>query len=104
MGIIIGLLRLWRKRRDRQLTPGSGAVATPQLRPEMPEIERGIDRTVGVRQHRRNRIAEKLYVDDVPRAVMAHDFEQTLVGCDMEPLRHPLLPFSRRTAPEIYKL
>jgi hypothetical protein len=60
----------------------------------MPEIQCGIDDAVGNSQHGRNRIAEKLYVGNVPDAVMAREFEQTLVGPDMEPLCHPLLPLA----------
>jgi hypothetical protein len=58
----------------------------------MAEIQCGIDNAVGNSQHGRNRIAEKLHVGNVPDAVMAREFEQTLVGPDMEPFRHPLLP------------
>src|SRR6516164_11120285 len=60
----------------------------------MAEIQRGIDGAVGNSQHSRNRIAEKLYVDNVPDAVMARELEQTLVGPDKEPLCHPLLPLA----------
>ena len=73
---------------SRQL---SAAVAAPQLGPEMAEIERGIDGAVGARQHRGKRVAEKMRVGDFPAAVMARDLEQTLVGRDIEPVRHPLL-------------
>src|SRR5580693_3737894 len=52
-------------------SPVSGAVAAPQLGAEMAEIQRGIDDALGSSQHGRNRIAEKLYVDNVPDAVMA---------------------------------
>ena len=57
----------------------------------MAEVEGGIDRAVGVCQHRGDRIAEELRVDDLPRPVAARDFEQTLAGSDMEPIDHPLL-------------
>ena len=57
----------------------------------MAEIECGIDRTVGVGQHRRDRISEKLHVGDLPDAMAARQFEETLAGCDMKPICHPLL-------------
>jgi len=66
----------------------SGGVAAPQLGPEMAEIERGIDRAVDVGQYRRDRVAEKLHVGDLPDAMAARQLEETLVGCDMEPICH----------------
>ena len=88
MGVVAGILGLGRECRHRELTPVSGGVAAPQFGSEMAEIQRGIDDAVGIGQHGRNWIAEKLYVDNVPHAVMAREFEQTFVGPDMEPLRH----------------
>src|SRR5262249_58584007 len=96
MGIVTGILGLGREYRHGQLTPVSGAVAAPQFGSEMPEIQCGIDGAVGNSQHGRNWIAEKLYVGNVPNAVMAREFEQTLVGPNMEPLCHPLLPSASR--------
>ena len=37
-----------------------------------------------------------MYVGNVPDAVMAREFEQTLVGPDIELLCHPLLPLASR--------
>src|SRR6266478_5891672 len=57
--------------------------------PDDPSCKKaGLGYTLGIGQHGRNWIAEKLYVDNVPHAVMAREFEQTFVGPDMEPLRH----------------
>jgi len=94
MGILTGILGLGRECRHGQLTPVSGAVAAPQLGSEMAKIQCGIDDAVGNSQHGRNRIAEKLYIGNVPDAVMAREFEQAFVGPDMEPLCHPLLPLA----------
>src|SRR5258708_39699462 len=91
MGIVTSVLRLGRECRYRQLLPRPAAVAAPQLGPEMAEIERGIHGAASVRQHRRNRIAEKPNLDTGPRTVMPRAFKQTLVGSNMQPLRHPLL-------------
>src|SRR6516165_2285324 len=55
-------------------------------------MDRARNTAVSNSQHGRNGIAEKLYVGNIPDAVMAREFEQTLMGSDMEPLRHPLLP------------
>jgi len=87
MGIVTGILWLGRECRHWQLTPVSGVVAAPQLRSEMAEIQCGIHTPVSNSQHGRNGIAEKLYVGNIPDAVMAREFEQTLTGSDMEPLR-----------------
>ena len=67
-----------------------GGVAAPQLGAEMAEVERGVDHAV-MRQHGRNRIAEKPHIGDLPAAVAARQFEQTLAGPDMKPIRHPSL-------------
>src|SRR6185312_2378396 len=50
VGIVLAVLRFGRKHRRRQLTPGAGAVAAPQLGAEMAEIERRVD-GVTRRQH-----------------------------------------------------
>ena len=70
----------------RAVARTSGAVAAPQLGSEMAEIERGGNRAVGLRQHRRHRIAEEMRIDDLPAAVTACDLKQTLAGADMEPV------------------
>jgi len=91
MGIlaVVGWLR-W-KPRCGQLPPIAGRIAAPQLGPEMAEIECRIEGTVGIGQHRRDRVAEKLHVDDLPDAMAAGQLEETLAGSDMEPICHPFL-------------
>src|SRR5439155_23642320 len=91
MGIVGKAFRLGGKCRHRQLTPVSVPPATPQLRPEMAEIERRVNRAVSLRQHRRDRVAEEMRVGDLPCAVAARGFKQTLVSRDMQPICHPLL-------------
>ncbi len=97
MGIALIVLGLRRKCRHRDLAPRSGTRvrtwgAAPQLCPEMAEVERCVNRIVGIGQHGRDRIAEKLRIDHLPAAAASDDFEQTLAGRDMEPIRHSLLP------------
>ncbi len=85
MGIVRTLRRLGRKHRDGNLAPRR-AVTPPELGSEMAEIERGGNRAVGLRQHRRHRIAEEMRIDDFPGPVAARDLEQPLAGPDMKPL------------------
>jgi len=92
MGIVGGVGRLWRKRRCGQLVPHARRVAAPQLGPEMAEIEGRIDCAVGIGQHRRDRVAQELHVGHLPGAMLAHQLEETLAGCDMEPICHLFLP------------
>jgi hypothetical protein len=91
MRIVTGVGRFWRKRGCRQLLPGAGGVAAPQLGPKMAEIERGIYRAVGVGQHRRDRVAEKLHLGDLPSTMAARQLEETFAGGDMEPICHTFL-------------
>ena len=91
MGIVAVVGWLRRKRRCGQLPPVAGRSAAPHLGPEMAEIECGVDGTVGIGQHRRDRVAEKLHVGDLPDAMAACQLEQTLAGSDMEPICHPFL-------------
>jgi hypothetical protein len=91
MGIVAVVGGLWRKYRRCRLLPGPGGVTAPQLGAEMAEIERGIDGAVGIGQHRRNRVAEKLHLGDIPPAVLARQLEEALAGPDVQPICHPFL-------------
>src|SRR5215471_4896396 len=105
MRVIGGIVGLWRKNRDGEFVPRAGAVAAPQFRPEMTEIERGVDRAVLMCQHGRDRIPEKPDVDHFPCTIVAAQLEKALVGPDVKPIAHSplrLLHFaavSRPTAP-----
>jgi len=57
----------------------------------MAEVERGIDRAIRFSQYRRDRVAEKLHLGDLPRAIAAHELEETLAGRDMQPICHSFL-------------
>jgi len=50
----------------------------------MAEMESSRDRSVGIRQDRRDRIAKEMRVDDLPVAVAARELEETLAGPAME--------------------
>src|SRR5262249_23742416 len=68
-------------------------------RPEMPEIERGID-GIALRQHRRHRIAQELDVDHLPRPIAPRQLEEPFARPDMNPLRHPFAPLLLFVSPE----
>ena len=84
VGIVLAVLRFCRKHRCRQLAPGAGPVAAPQLGAEMAEIERGVKRAVGLRQHGGNRVAEEMHFGDVPAAAVLRRHREK--GIDSPPI------------------
>jgi len=90
VGIVLAVLRFCRKHRRRQLAPGAGPVAAPQLGAEVAEIERGVDGVVR-RQHGGDWVAQELRIDDLPRALPTNELEQALACSDMNPVCHSLL-------------
>src|SRR3954462_12622118 len=93
MRVVASVVRFRRKGRGGKLAPPGSAVAAPQFRAEMSEIERGMDGVV-LRQHRADRVAEKVRVHDVPPGIRlgaaTRQLEQTLARADIKPLGHTL--------------
>ena len=60
----------------------------------MTEIERGVDSVI-LRQHRADRVAKEMHIDNVPpcsSGAALRQFEQTLARADIKPLGHSLPP------------
>src|SRR4051812_23289055 len=105
MRVVGRVLGFWRKHRSRKLAPPGSPVPAPQLRAEMAEIERGVNRVAcripcptALGQHRADRIAEKVYIHNLPTGAAARQFEQPLARPDIKPLRHSL-PLNRPSGP-----
>ena len=57
----------------------------------MAEVECRVNRAVGTGEHRRDRVAEKLHIADLPHATAACELEETLAGRNMDSIRHRFL-------------
>src|SRR5437016_3458616 len=92
MRVVLGIGRLRREHRHRHLLPVAVVgAAPPELRAEMPEIERGVGE-IAIGQHRGHRLAEKIAADDVPPAAAPRDLEEALARPDIQPLRYHSAP------------